>query len=164
MAGAVHWTVRRAAPGDGARLAAIHAAAFDAPWSSSDFEGWLARGEAFSVLVSGRDATDDETRDAAFALALAAGDDAELLTIASTPRFRRRGAARAALAALDAEAKGRGLARWVLDVAADNASALGLYVSLGFVDLARRPRYYARGQAPAVDARVMACGVGRFAQ
>jgi Fur family ferric uptake transcriptional regulator len=145
--------IRAAAPDDAARLARLHAEGFESPWSEQDLRGWLARAEAFAVLASlGGEGV-------GFALALTAGEDAELLTIVTAREARGRRIAMQVFAALDAEAAARGLSRWVLDVAVDNASAQALYVRLGFADLARRKAYYPRAQGRA-DARVMARAVG----
>jgi len=46
-----------------------------------------------------------------------------------------------------------------LEVAADNAPAAGLYEAAGFVESGRRPGYYRRGNAPAVEARVLSCSL-----
>src|SRR5690606_28108692 len=95
-----------------------------------------------------------EREPVAFGLALTAGDDAELLTIATAPDLRRGGWGRRIFAALDAEACSRGLERWVLEVARNNLPAHSLYKSAGFVEIAVRPAYYAQ-PAGRVDALVM---------
>jgi ribosomal-protein-alanine acetyltransferase len=147
-------TIRLASPADAASLARLHAAAFPEAWTEADFETWLARDEGFAAIAF-------RERDAvAFGLALAAGDDGELLTIAVDPGSRRKGLGRAIFAALDAEAKKRGLARWLLEVARDNAAAQGLYKSAGFVEIAVRRAYYPRKEG-AADALVLSLPVGR---
>ena len=146
-------TVRLASSGDAARLSALHSASFRDGWSESDFRTWLLRPEAIAVIAS-------RERDAvAFGLALAAGDDAELLTIATAPPVRRQGAGREILHALDAEARDRGLHRWVLEVARNNAAAIGLYKSSGFVEIGVRKAYYPQGERRE-DALVLSRPVG----
>ncbi|MBI1360572.1 MAG: GNAT family N-acetyltransferase [Alphaproteobacteria bacterium] len=151
------WSLRPALPEDAAAMAAVHSAASTNGWSEADFAAWLARAEAFACVAAG------EAGLSAFGLALSAGDDAELLMIATFPSVQRRGAARDVLSTLDAEAQRRGLGRWVLEAARDNLAALALYRSEGFVEIAVRPGYY-RPTGPAasgpVDALVLARAVG----
>ncbi len=128
-------TIRLAVEADAAALSELHCASFPEGWSRADFVTWLSRPEGFAALCS-------RERDAvAFGLALAAGEDAEVLTIATRPDARRSGLAREILYALDREAQGRGLKRWVLEVARNNHAALGLYKSSGFVEIGVRKAY-----------------------
>jgi ribosomal-protein-alanine N-acetyltransferase len=145
--------VRAATLADAAELSRLHGAAFEDGWSQGDFATWLARAEAMAVIVaSGREPT-------AFGLALAAGADAELLTIATSHDHRRGGLGRQIFHALDAEAVNRGLERWVLEVARNNLPAIGLYKSSGFVEIGVRKAYY-RTADGLVDALVMSRKVG----
>jgi ribosomal-protein-alanine N-acetyltransferase len=146
-------TVRLASAGDAPLLSALHCAAFADGWREADFKTWLARHEAFAaIMVREREAV-------AFGLALAAGDDVELLTIATASNQRRRGAGREILHALDAEAQKRMLNRWVLEVARSNLAAIGLYKSAGFVEIAVRKAYYPQGEERE-DALVLSRTVG----
>lgn len=79
-------------------------------------------------------------------LARTAADEAEILTIAVAPEMRRHGLGRALLAAAMAEAAGRGASALFLEVAATNLAAGALYAAAGFVEVGRRPRYYAGGR------------------
>lgn len=84
--------------------------------------------------------------------ALPGGSDADIQTIALDAEFRGHGRGRMLLRALIGEAAARGARELFLEVRADNPVAEGLYLSEGFVELARRPRYY---QPDDVDAVVM---------
>ena len=131
------------------QLAATHAAAFtrERPWSATEFAALLSQGFCF--------ATGDAR---SFALVRVVADEAELLTLATDPRYRRRGLAAAVMSDWMAEARRRGAARAWLEVAADNDAALALYAGAGFCVLGRRSGYYPRrGGRPAVDALTMAC-------
>jgi len=151
-------TVRLASVDDAAQLSALHCASFHGGWSDADFRTWLSRPEAIAMLVTRAD-TGREWEAVAFGLALAAGDDAELLTIATASGSRRQGAGREIFAALDAEAQKRRLSRWVLEVARSNLAAIGLYKSLGFVEIAVRKAYYPQGEGRE-DALVLSRPVG----
>lgn len=78
--------------------------------------------------------------------------DADIQTIAIAEAARGRGHGRTLLAELLASARARGAREVFLEVRADNPVAQRLYESEGFVELARRPRYY---QPDDVDAVVM---------
>jgi ribosomal-protein-alanine N-acetyltransferase len=146
-------TVRLASISDAAQLSALHSASFRDGWNEADFQTWLSRPEAIAALgLREREAV-------AFGLALAAGDEAELLTIATAPTARRQGAGREILHALDAEARKRGLRRWVLEVARGNVAAIGLYKTAGFVEIGVRKAYYSQGEGRE-DALVLSRPVG----
>lgn len=146
-------TLRLATPADAAALSRLHNASFDEGWSEDDFVTWLGRPEAIAVLGS------REREAVAFGLALAAGADAELLTIATEPGQRGGGWGRRIFQTLDANARQRGLDRWVLEVARNNLPAIGLYKSEGFVEIGLRKDYY-RQREERVDALVLSRPVG----
>lgn len=146
-------TIRPVIASDAADLSRLHTASFEDGWTRDDFTTWLARPEAMAVLAI------REGEAIAFGLALVAGDDAELLTIATDPAARQGGFGRRIFRALNQEAAGRGLARWVLEAARNNLPALGLYKSEGFVEIGVRKAYY-KTREGRVDALVMARPVG----
>ena len=141
-------SVRAAVAGDAAALSAIHTASFHEGWTQADFETWLSRAEAICVVA------EQAGEVASFGLALAAGSDAELLSIASVPAQRSRGLGRQIMRALDVEAGRRGLDRWILEVARNNLPAIGLYSSEGFVEIGLRKAYYP-SETGRIDALVM---------
>jgi ribosomal-protein-alanine acetyltransferase len=78
--------------------------------------------------------------------------DADIQTITISEAARGRGRGRALLTALLDEAARRGVHDVFLEVRADNSVAQKLYLSEGFAEVGRRPRYY---QPDDVDAIVM---------
>ena len=78
-------------------------------------------------------------------LARVAADEAEILTLAVAPPARRQGRAAALLAAAAARARDAGARAMFLEVATDNAPALALYSTAGFVEVGRRRHYYKGG-------------------
>jgi ribosomal-protein-alanine acetyltransferase len=86
--------------------------------------------------------------------ALPGGSDADIQTIALSAEFRGRGRGRALLRALTGEAVARGARELFLEVRADNPVAQTLYVSEGFAELGRRPRYYQPGNVDAIVMRL----------
>lgn len=69
-------------------------------------------------------------------------DVADLTRIAVASAARRQGAGAALLAWAVEQARIAGAERMILEVAATNAAAIGLYVSDGFAEIARRSGYY----------------------
>lgn len=144
---------RRADCSDAGALSDLHRRTFARPWSAADFEVWLRREEVFCAVLESGD------RLTALGLVLAAGADAELLTIATAPEERGRGRARKVLEWLDQEAQRRGLERWVLEVSSDNQPARRLYERLEFIEIGLRKGYYSVG-TDRFDGIVLARPVG----
>jgi ribosomal-protein-alanine N-acetyltransferase len=132
-------------------MAALHAAAmtFPRPWSEAEFAALLATPGTF--------ATGDAR---AFALGRIVLDEVELLTIATHPDHRRRGLARAALAAFESTARARGAATAHLEVAAGNAPALALYDGAGYRRAGLRRGYYRTPEGAPEDAILLAKSIG----
>jgi|GEM_PF-247259 len=78
-------------------------------------------------------------------LASPAGDVADIANIVVAAEARGGGVARALMTLALGMARDRGYERVMLEAAADNAPALGLYSAMGFNNVGRRPNYYRRG-------------------
>ena len=141
-------TIEVAAASDAGVLAEIHASAFDRPWSAAEIAVLLDSPGTLALLPSG-----DRK---GFVMVRALAGEAEILTLAVAPEGRRQGQARALMQAAIVQALARQAGTLFLEVAADNAAALGLYEGLGFEMAGRRKGYYDRGAAsPRIDALVM---------
>lgn len=88
---------------------------------------------------------------AGFALARAILDEAELLLLATCPRYRRRGIGAALLRSITTEARGRGVTRLHLEVRAGNG-AIALYEAHGFAKTGERRGYYRGRTGQSFDA------------
>ena len=126
-------------------LAALHAAAFPAPWDAAAFAALSAQPGVLALV-----------EDDGFILIRVVADEAEILTLAVRPEARRRGLGARLVAAAAARAAALGAERLFLEVAQDNAAARGLYARSGFAEVGRRRGYYARPGATAVDALTLA--------
>ena len=126
-------------------LAAVHAEAFDCPWTAPAFDDLLKQ----SGMIL-------EVKGDGFVLIQVAADQAEILTLAVRPAARRRGVATALVKTAARRAELAGAGRLFLEVAEDNFAARALYGRLGFASVGRRPRYYARPAGPPVDALLLA--------
>ncbi len=81
----------------------------------------------------------------------APGVEADVLTVAVLPDFRRQGIAREFMRQIEEWAKDRGASALMLEVERSNSAAIGLYKSLGYLQISVRMDYYGPGQ----DAFVM---------
>ena len=129
---------------DAEALAALHAEAFDAPWTTAAFASLLDQPGVFAVREAG-----------GFILCRIVLDEAEILTLAVRPDARRAGlASRLTQAAAGLAAQG-GADRIFLEVAEDNTAARALYDGLDFVQTGRRRGYYARADGSTADALLL---------
>lgn len=123
------------------QLAALHASCFTRPrpWSTGEFAALLsAPGVVLLVRPQG------------FLLGRIAAGEAELLTLAVAPPARRTGEARTLVRRFLADCTAQGAAAAFLEVAADNAAAIGLYRATGWQEAGQRRNYYAPGLAALV--------------
>jgi ribosomal-protein-alanine N-acetyltransferase len=119
------------ANGDIAKLAAMHAACFPDSWSTAAIRELFAGPGVFAFFLPD-----------GFILARAAGCEAEILTLAVTPKTRRQGLGRSLIRAAAHHARELGANSLFLEVAANNIAAQALYQDQGFVAVGRRKAYY----------------------
>lgn len=145
-------------------MAAVHAEAFPASWRWDEFEDLLDGEGIYGFLaqssegVGGDGASGDEADgDAPLGVILCrvAAGEMEVLTIGVALAARRRGVARALIAAALPAAAALGATEAFLEVAVDNDPAIALYERLGFRRAGLRKAYYDRRPQGFVDALVM---------
>ena len=149
-----HATIRQAMAGDMSAVAAIERDSFADPWSEWSFQELLGSRAAIFLVAT----RSDPTVIFGYIVAVAVGDQAEILNLAVAPSSRRHGLGSELLDAGIAAVSARGAREVFLDVRESNKSALGLYGSRGFAALARRSRYY---RNPVEDALVLRLAVER---
>lgn len=128
-------------------LAQLHARAFAGTgrgWSAAEFAYLLA--SPLTCVC---------TTPQGFGMSRVIADEAELLTLATDPDYRRQGVATDLLARLEAAVAARGAKRHFLEVAADNGAARALYTRAGYAEAGRRAAYYLRPDGSHADALVM---------
>jgi ribosomal-protein-alanine N-acetyltransferase len=131
-------------------LTAIHEECFANYWNTSDFNDFFT--------VPGTSALLCETeggQPAAMAVLRVQHEQADIITIAVRPPFRRQGLARALMLQSIENARALGATTLFLDVESDNAAALSLYHALGFTQVSRRKLYYRQKNGTYTDALVM---------
>ncbi len=142
-------SIRPAAPDDLAAFARLQADSFEEAWSAPEIEALLAGPGGFGLAAV------EHGRLSGFLIGRAAGGEAEILTVAVEPDFRRGGLGAALVERAAGVAAEAGASCLFLEVAVDNAAALQLYQSAGFSRAGFRPAYYARKDAAAADALVL---------
>ena len=124
----------------------IHILSVDPAWSESSFRSLLELpttcGFAPDVLSS-------------FVLYSIVMDEAEILTLATHPDFRRQGIARQLLSESIQHLKTTGLKCLRLEVDIANLPAITLYESLDFKSYGTRPNYYKNSGGFFSDAKLM---------
>lgn len=136
---------------DAAACAALHKDGFAYPWDAGEIER----------LILSENVVGDGLFDSAsgallgFVLSRKAANEAEILTIAVAPAYRRRGVARDLLIKHGHTLGLLRVSALFLEVAQDNEAALVLYRRQGFAEVGRRPGYYRAGDGGRTDAIVM---------
>ena len=139
-------------------LAILHQACFpDDPWEAGALARIMALSGGFGWLAF------EEEEPAGFILVRDLGNECEVLSLGTAPRWRRRGIAQDLLRTAVEEATRRNLPSVVLEVAVDNESANDLYRAAGFVAVGRRARYYSRPDGR-VDAIILRVALARKAR
>jgi ribosomal-protein-alanine N-acetyltransferase len=140
-------TLAPAGPEAAETLAALHAQAFDKPWSAADIAALIGGAGAYAVLAQ------DEAP-LGMVMSRLLFDEAEILTLAVAPQARRRGVGLALVNAAAALARLGGASSLILEVGEDNPGAVALYEQAGFAQVGRRRDYYDRG-GRRIDALLM---------
>ncbi len=134
--------IRRIGPQSAQDCAQIHAQSFAHSWSQADFESLLAGRDVIAEAAVAAGPWGKSRKLAGFVLSRLVVDEAEILTIAVAPRFRRRGVGSALLATHLASLAGRGAKVLFLEVEAGNHAALALYAQFDFHQIGERKAYY----------------------
>jgi ribosomal-protein-alanine N-acetyltransferase len=118
--------------------AAIHATSFAYPWQEADFEQlFVASGTFAEGAIEAK-----EEHLAGFVLSRVAAGEAEILTIAVAPQWRRRGIATSLLAPHLSGLAASRINRLFLEVDVDNTAARALYANFGFEQVGERKANY----------------------
>lgn len=139
--------IRRAVTADATALAAVEAASFTDPWSSSAFARLLGAPHAHV-----RVACAPRGHVVGHCILLRVADEGEIANLAVLPGWRGLGIGGRLLDDALAAADAASCERLFLEVRASNAAARSLYAARGFQPVGRRRGYYTR---PPEDAVVM---------
>src|SRR4051812_1493838 len=140
------YRIRSAVPADAASLVAIERRCFSDPWTETSFREALESPWTFGLVAHGRPGM------AGYLIGREVAGTGEVLNLAVSPDFRRRGVARALLRAGLAALRNRRVEEVYLEVRESNHSAQALYLSSGFRRVGQRAAYY---RNPKEDALVL---------
>jgi ribosomal-protein-alanine N-acetyltransferase len=130
-------------------ISLLHRACFpDDPWDARAIEQIMGIPGFFGRVGWAK------TAPVGFAMAIALGEEAEIVSLGVLPDHRRYGIGSAILDAICGEARLRGAERVVLEMASDNAAASALYAGRGFTVVGHRRNYYRRAEG-LVDALIL---------
>jgi ribosomal-protein-alanine N-acetyltransferase len=146
------WQLRVAGVDDLDPIMAIESSTFGSDaWTSSAMLADLGNRHTY-YLVAFHPETPEIIEGYGGLLAPVGSGESDIQTIAVAETARRQGLGRLLMQALIAEARARRATALFLEVRADNPGAQQMYFSLGFEEIAVRPKYY---QPDGVDAKIM---------
>ncbi|MEM8652071.1 MAG: GNAT family N-acetyltransferase [Pseudomonadota bacterium] len=135
--------VELAQPDDLSQLAGIHAESFERNWSNGDFQVLIAKETNFCFVI--RDRKLKKRKILGFALIQQVAYEAEVLTIATSAKNRRKGMGRMLMDAVVRKLQFDRTESLFLDVDETNFAATSLYRKMGFKQVSERKGYYASG-------------------
>ena len=124
---------------------------FSVPWSKTSFEDSL-KNPLIDFYVAVTESEEGETSVAGYILTLTVSPECEILNIAVSPEFRRKGIAEGLLNFVFEKAAEKRCDTLMLEVRESNFAARSLYEKLGFYAVGRRKGYYTN---PSEDAILM---------
>jgi ribosomal-protein-alanine N-acetyltransferase len=129
---------------DSAAIAGIHGVSFQRGWGEDEISGLLGeRNVVAHRVAAGRKLI-------GFILSRLAAGEAEILSVAIAPAWRKRRLARPLLDLHLRRLAGLGVRTVFLEVDKNNAPARALYKRAGFVEVGQRQGYYQSGAAALV--------------
>ena len=138
-------------PVDAPAVSLLHRVSFAHGWGEQEILDLLANSAGFGEIA----ATANRRKFGGFILSRLAADEAEILTLAVAPSYRRLGLGRSLLQRNMQRAKSAGAAAMFLEVDKDNAAAIALYNRFGFKVVGERKGYYRRADGKPATAQVM---------
>lgn len=129
-----------------APIAALERVCFSDPWPEAAVESELTNPLSLWLVAV------EDGRVAGYVGSQSVLGEADMMNVAVSPEFRRRGVARALLLALECRLAENAVHSLTLEVRASNEPAISLYHSLGYVQVGRRPNYYHK---PREDALIL---------
>ena len=138
--------VRTMEPQDVPQIAELEKVCFSDPWSEKSIISELDNPlSCWLVAVSGEQVV-------GYVGSQTVLDGSDMMNIAVSPDFRRKGIAESLIEALISFLRERGSRCLILEVRASNVPAIALYEKLGFLEIGRRRNYY---RNPKEDALIL---------
>ena len=121
----------------------------DKDWNLESVSSILSQAETFSIIVS------DGNKKLGFSLFRLIGDEAEIISLGIVSEMREKGVGKKLLAETIAKISAACCKKIFLEVDEDNAAAIAIYKSGGFVKTGTRKNYYRRSNGEIVNAIIM---------
>ena len=138
--------IRTMEPQDVPQIAELEKVCFSDPWSEKSIISELDNPlSCWLVAVSGEQVV-------GYVGSQTVLDGSDMMNIAVSPDFRRKGIAESLIEALISFLHERGSRCLILEVRASNVPAIALYEKLGFLEIGRRRNYY---RNPKEDALIL---------
>ena len=147
-------STRLARMADCVALSEIHASSFKRAWSDAEFEALLSQPGVHALLAEYQKRFGSRAP-AGFVLYRLAADEAEILSVAVDPAYRRRGIGKTLIETTLRQVYRAGAQSIHLEVEDSNHAAIGLYRGAEFRESGRRAGYYAQGRETPGGALVM---------
>ncbi len=141
--------VRQVTETEAGILTEIHAKCFPNYWNQEAFTDFFSVKNTFAYLVEAGAVP------VAMLVYRATFEQADVLTIAVLPEFRRRGIARQLVEMLIKDCREQGVEKIFLEVEVGNDHAIKLYEDNGFKQVSRRKLYYQQLDGSLTDGLVM---------
>lgn len=144
--------IRQMKVSDVAAIAELEKRCFSDPWSADSIASELVNPLSYWLVAE----VDGQV--AGYVGSQSVLDAADMMNIAVSPEYRRRGVAKALVNALIAYLSKNDVIALLLEVRVSNEPAITLYEKMGFQQVGRRPNYY---RNPREDALILRKGLSK---
>ncbi len=138
---------------DAALLSELHGRCFEHGWPQDECFRLFESSNIYACLAR------EQEKAIGFILLSIAADQADMLSIATLPEYRRQGVALQLLTHAMTVLAEQGVTSIHLEVASDNVAAIALYTTCGFEKTGMRKEYYRLPDGTRQDALQMRCDV-----
>ena len=143
--------IREMKMGDVPKIAELEAICFSDPWSEKSIASEIDNRLSYWLVA------EEDGIIAGYVGSQSVLDSADMMNIAVSPDFRRKGIGQLLVEQLISALQKRKIHFLLLEVRVSNAPAIALYNKLGFRQVGRRPKYYHNPREDALILRKELC-------
>ena len=144
--------IRKMKASDVSAIAELEKRCFSDPWSADSIASELVNPLSYWLVA------EIDGQVAGYVGSQSVLDAADMMNIAVSPEYRRRGVAKALVNELTAYLSKNNVIALLLEVRVSNEPAITLYEKMGFQQVGRRPNYY---RNPREDALILRKGLSK---